>query len=162
MTPLKKILIPTDFSEFSLGVVNILGILDLPKDARILFLHVLPETILVEPVLDMYQNDENIAYSRAGEAEQYLKQLAEERMGSYHRVECVVRRGDPAARERVDRPGQVASGVEADDGDQTARRSGRRRPDAGLEELHAAGDGDRRTGGRGIAAAGPSAVRRHA
>lgn len=97
MTPLKKILIPTDFSEYSLGVLNYLAVLDLPKDARILFLHVLPENVLVEPVLDMYQKDDSVGYTRAGEAEQYLKQLAAERMGGYHRVECVVRRGDPAA-----------------------------------------------------------------
>jgi universal stress protein A len=96
MTPLKKILIPTDFSEYSLGVINYLRVIDLSKDTRILFLHVLPETILVEPVLDMYQNDENVAYSRAGEAEQYLKALAKERMADFPRVECVVRRGDPA------------------------------------------------------------------
>jgi nucleotide-binding universal stress UspA family protein len=96
MTHLRKILIPTDFSEYSLGVIGHLGMLDLPKDVKILFLHVLPENVLVEPVLDMYQADDKIAYSRTGEAEQSLKALAEERMGGYHRVECVVRRGDPA------------------------------------------------------------------
>jgi nucleotide-binding universal stress UspA family protein len=97
MTQLKKILIPTDFSEYSLGVISHLGMLDLPKDVKVLFLHVLPENILVEPVLDMYQTDDKIALSRTGEAEQYLRTLAEERMGDYRRVECVVRRGDPAA-----------------------------------------------------------------
>jgi universal stress protein A len=97
MTSIKKILIPTDFSESSLGILNYLKLLDLPKDTRILFLHVLPENPLIEPVLDMYQQNDAIAYSRAGEAEEYLKVLAAERMGEFHRVECVVRRGDPAA-----------------------------------------------------------------
>jgi nucleotide-binding universal stress UspA family protein len=96
MTPIKKILIPTDFSEYSLGVLNYLRLLDLSRDARILFLHVLVENALIEPVLNMYHHDDGIVYSRAGEAEMYLKALAEERMAEFHRVECVVRRGDPA------------------------------------------------------------------
>ncbi len=97
MTQLKKILIPTDFSEYSLGVINQLSMLDLPKDVKVLFLHVLSENVLVEPMLDMYLNEDNIAYSRRGEAEQYLKALANERLVNYNRVECIVRRGDPAA-----------------------------------------------------------------
>ncbi len=96
MTRLKKILIPTDFSEYSLGVISHLAMLDLPKDTRILLLHVLQENVLIEPVLDMYQGDDKLVYSRAGEAEQYLKAIAEERMADYPRVECVVRRGDPS------------------------------------------------------------------
>lgn len=96
MTHLKKILVPTDFSEYSLGVISHLGMLDLPKDVKILFLHVLPENVLVEPVLDMYQTEDTLAWSRTGEAEQYLKALAAERLADYRRVECVVRRGDPA------------------------------------------------------------------
>ena len=96
MNPIKKILIPTDFSEYSLGVINYLRVLDVPKDVRILLLHVLPENILVEPVLDMYQKENNVAFSRTEEAEEYLKALAAERMPEYHRIECVVRRGDPA------------------------------------------------------------------
>jgi nucleotide-binding universal stress UspA family protein len=47
-------------------------------------------------MLDMYLNEDNIAYSRTGEAEQYLKALSAERLANYHRVECIVRRGDPA------------------------------------------------------------------
>jgi nucleotide-binding universal stress UspA family protein len=97
MTRLKKILIPTDFSEYSLGVIKQLSILDLPNDVKILFCHVLSENVLVEPMLDLYLNEENVAYSRKREAEQYLKALAGERLGSFERVECVVRRGDPAA-----------------------------------------------------------------
>lgn len=93
---LKKILIPTDFSEYSLGVINLLPIFNLPEDVRILFLHVLSENILVEPVLDMYLNEDNVALSRTAEAEKYLRALADERLARYRRVECVVRRGDPA------------------------------------------------------------------
>ncbi|HLF14702.1 MAG TPA: universal stress protein [Bacteroidota bacterium] len=96
MNRLKKILIPTDFSEYSLGVISHLAMLDLPKDVKVLFLHVLSENILVEPMLDMYLKEDNVAYSRTGEAEQYLKALAGERLVNYTRVDCVVRRGDPA------------------------------------------------------------------
>jgi len=96
MTPIRKILIPTDFSEFSLGVLDYLRILDLPKEARILLLHVLPENPLVESVFEMYQHEDKLSYTRAGEAEAYLEALARERLAEYHRVECVVRRGDPA------------------------------------------------------------------
>lgn len=97
MHPLKKIVIPTDFSEYSLSVTGHLRMLSLPPDIRILFLHVLSENILVEPYLDMYLDEDTTAYSRQGEAEQYLHLLVRERLSGYTRVECVVRRGDPAA-----------------------------------------------------------------
>jgi universal stress protein A len=96
MVRLKKIVIPTDFSEYSLGVINQLAILDIPKDVKILFFHVLSENVLVEPMLDMYLNEDNVAYSRKGEAEHYLRALAAERLATFSRVECVVKRGDPA------------------------------------------------------------------
>lgn len=96
MHPLKKIVIPTDFSEYSLGVIGHLRMLSLPTDVRILFLHVLSENILVEPYLDMYLNEETTAYSRKEEAVEYLHLLAGERLSGYRRVDCIVRRGDPA------------------------------------------------------------------
>jgi glycine betaine transporter len=97
MTQLKKILIPTDFSEYSLGVINLLPLFHLPDDVKILFLHVLTENVLVEPVLDMYVGEDNVALSRTAEAERYLRAIADERLSRYPKVECVVRRGDPAA-----------------------------------------------------------------
>ena len=97
MTPLKKILIPIDFSEESLRVIDQLKSIGLPKDAKILLLHVLPENLLVEPILEMYQKEDPVEWSREMESRQYLKAIAAERMPGYERVECVVRRGDPAA-----------------------------------------------------------------
>jgi nucleotide-binding universal stress UspA family protein len=93
---LKKILIPTDFSEYSLGVINRLDLLDTSKDAKVVLLHVLTENILVEPYLDMYLSEEKIAYSRREEADLYLKVLGRERLPNFRNIEYVVRRGDPA------------------------------------------------------------------
>ena len=80
MTPLKKILIPIDFSEDSLRVIDQLKAIGLPKDAKILLLHVLPENPLVEPILEMYQKGDSVEWSREEEAKQSLKAIAAERM----------------------------------------------------------------------------------
>lgn len=97
MNTLKKILIPTDFSEHSLGVIGHLALLNAPRDVKVIFLHVLPENPLVEPVLDLAMADDRPPYSRREEAEHYLRSLARERLPDHRRVDCVVRRGDPAA-----------------------------------------------------------------
>jgi len=96
MNTLKKIVIPTDFSEHSLGVIRHLDLLNASGRARVILLHVLTENILVEPYLDMVLSEEKVAYSRGEEAELYLKVLAGERLSHIRQVECVVRRGDPA------------------------------------------------------------------
>jgi len=96
MLPLRKIVIPTDFSESSLGVIELLGAIGLPVDAKILFLHVFQENVLIEPMLDMAPEDEGLRGSRVSEALEYLRAIAADRIPGSHRVECIVRRGSPA------------------------------------------------------------------
>ncbi len=97
MSALKNILVPTDFSEYSLGVIDRLDLLYAAKDAKVVLLHVLTENILAEPYADPYLAGGRPVISRVEGAELRLKVIAGERLAGVGNVECVVRRGDPAS-----------------------------------------------------------------
>ena len=97
MAQLKKILIPTDFSEYSLGVIDNLSMLNLPKGVRVLFLHVHAENLLTHPVFKTPPVEGKHDKSGPGEAEETLKRLATERLADFSHVKCLVRKGDAAA-----------------------------------------------------------------
>lgn len=110
MNHLKKILIPTDFSEYSLGVIENLSMLNLPKDVRIVFLHVHAETRLTDPVFKTHPAGGARDGSGTGGEESELKRLAGERLTGFTRVRCVVRSGDPAS-EIVKLAGEEKAGL---------------------------------------------------
>lgn len=96
MKRLKKILIPTDFSEYSLSVIDNLPMLNLPREVRVIFLHVQAEHLLTDPVFKTPPGGGKRDGAGSGESGESLDRLAAERLAEYSHVKCIVRRGDPA------------------------------------------------------------------
>jgi nucleotide-binding universal stress UspA family protein len=98
MKPIKKILIPTDFSAFSLTALDYVKNQPAMDDATLYILHVVNDPVLVAPYPNVDLNAETILRDSAARAEQELERFIEKHLADERSIIAVVRRGE-ASRE---------------------------------------------------------------
>lgn len=95
MKNIKRILVPTDFSEFSLAGMDYVVSLAVLYDAQIYLLNVIDH----EPTLAFHAVDlhsETLLRNNTKKAEAYLSRLVETKFRNMQNIVVVVRQGDPA------------------------------------------------------------------
>jgi nucleotide-binding universal stress UspA family protein len=98
MTSIKKILIPTDFSSFSLTAFEYVKAQPDMNDATLFVLHVVNDPVLVAPYPNVDVNAETILRDSASRAEEELGRFLEKHFAGARTVIPAIRRGE-AARE---------------------------------------------------------------
>lgn len=98
MNAIRKILIPTDFSAFSLAAIDYVRTQLTLKDAALYLLHVVNDPVLVAPYPNVDLNAETILRDTSERAKEELRELIEKHFSGLRSVIPVVRRGE-AARE---------------------------------------------------------------
>ena len=93
-----KILIPTDFSAFSLAALDYVKSQPMMDAATLYLLHVVNDPVLVAPYPSVDLNTETILRDAVARAEQEMEQFVRKNIGEKRRVVPAVRRGE-ASRE---------------------------------------------------------------
>ncbi len=100
MKTIQKILIPTDFSAFSLAATSFLTSMPMFGDAELFLLHVIDDPVVMAPYPNVDYNAETIFRDSEERARKELELCIRENFTAARRVTPVVRRGD-AAREII-------------------------------------------------------------
>lgn len=95
MKTLKKILIPTDFSEFSLSGIDCITMFEIISDARIYLLHVVSDTLLAPPFPNVDLNAGTILRDTMEDVGEELERIVSDRFRENKNITTIVRRGEP-------------------------------------------------------------------
>lgn len=96
MKIINKILIPTDFSSFSLAALEYVASLAVLYDARIYLLHVVPEDVLVAPYPNVDLNSETIFRDTTEKAQEQMQHFVSDHFKHLHNINQVMRCGEPS------------------------------------------------------------------
>ena len=101
MRSIQKILIPTDFSPFSLAAASIMTSMPMFAGAELMLLHVINDPVVMAPYPTVDFNAETIFRDSEERAREELELCIAQNFVANRRVTPIVRRGD-AAREIID------------------------------------------------------------
>jgi len=95
LTSIKKILIPIDFSPFSLFGVEYAASIAKLFDAQIFLLHVLPRSVFAAPYPNIDLNSETVLRDKATEVKTALDNFIRNHLNDVPTISAVVTQGEP-------------------------------------------------------------------